>query len=54
MFSGVVARDLGTKADGIKAEGELRSWRYYENLLAMFGLLKASGNFRIYGPVETE
>ncbi len=44
--------DVGRDTDGVMAEGELRSWRYYDGLLMMFGLLQASGNFRVYGPVE--
>lgn len=44
--------DVGRDTDGLMAEGELRSHRYYSGLLMMFGLLHASGEFRIYGPVE--
>ncbi|WP_309025475.1 glycosyl hydrolase family 8 [Pelagicoccus sp. SDUM812002] len=44
--------DVGRDTDGLVAEGELRSHRYYSGLLMMFGLLHASGNFQIYGPVE--
>ena len=44
--------DVGRDTDGLMAEGELRSQRYYSGLLMMFGLLHASGEFRIYGPVE--
>lgn len=44
--------DVGRSTDGVVREGELRSQRYYSGLLTMFGLLKVSGNFRVYGPVD--
>lgn len=37
--------------DGIRGDGELRSWRYYDGLLTMIALLEASGKFRIHWPV---
>ncbi len=43
--------DTGRNHDGLRKEGELRSWRYYDGLLTMLALLEVSGNFRIYGPV---
>ena len=44
--------DVGRDTDGVVAEGELRSHRYYDGLLMMFGLLHASGEFKVHGPVE--
>ena len=45
-----VPDDRGRDTDGIREEGSLRSWRYYDGLLTMLGLLKASGRFQIHGP----
>jgi oligosaccharide reducing-end xylanase len=45
-----VPDDARRNRDGLRKEGELRSWRYYDGLLTMLGLLEVSGNFRIYGP----
>ncbi len=44
--------DVGRDTDGLMAEEELRSHRYYSGLLMMFGLLHASGTFQVYGPVS--
>ena len=42
--------DTGRNHDGVRKEGELRSWRYYDGLLTMIALLEVSGQFRIYAP----
>jgi oligosaccharide reducing-end xylanase len=43
-----VPDDMKRNHDGLRKEGELRSWRYYDGLLTMLALLQVSGNFRIY------
>ena len=45
-----VPDDKGRDHDGIREEGSLRSWRYYDGLLTMFGLLQAGGRYQIYAP----
>jgi oligosaccharide reducing-end xylanase len=46
-----VPDDRGRDTDGLREEGALRSWRYYDGLLTMFGLLQAGGRFQVFHPV---
>jgi oligosaccharide reducing-end xylanase len=47
-----VPDDKGRDNDGIREEGSLRSWRYYDGLLTMIALLEVSGKFRIHPPQQ--